>query len=168
MKEKKKYCPEKCICGIFCNFLHNKNEYNYHPEHFQKEYKCKRPKFKGKCIYEKTCYGIHGNSSDEEEEEAEEEEDDDEEVKEEDIKNDKNIEEIKTKVKNTFTVAKIFRCRKCQNIETDICYLTKCKHFLCSKCFKKIFKEKKKEGKNLECPFCAKEITKDNIVKFEF
>ena len=71
-------------------------------------------------------------------------------------------------IRNTTSIAKTFRCRQCQNIESDICYLTKCKHFLCLKCYKKLYKEKKKEGKNLECPFCAKEITKDNIVKVEF
>ena len=177
-ERKKKYCPEKCICGIFCNFLHNKNEYNYHPEHFQKEYKCKRPKFKGKCIYEKTCYGIHGNSSDEEEEEAEEEEDDDdEEVKEEDIKNDKNIEEIKTKVKNTFTVAKIFRCRKCQYVPEngELCFFNDCSHFMCIKCFKKMnvqFKRKKKNKESassmLQCPFCEKELKNKGLTKALF
>ena len=36
---KKKYCPKQCNCGIFCQYLHSKNEYNYHPEHFRKIYK---------------------------------------------------------------------------------------------------------------------------------
>ena len=166
-KKGKEYCPEKCPSGIFCNYVHNKNEFNYHQNHFRKEFDCTRKKDKhNKCIFIKTCYGKHPDY--EYKENDEEEEKEEEEIEEQEIENDEEIEEIKKNVNNIFSIAKAFRCRKCQNIETDICYLTKCKHFLCSKCFKKIFKEKKKEGKNLECPFCAKEITKDNIVKFEF
>ena len=163
---KKDYCPEKCPSGIFCNYVHNKNEFNYHQSHFRKEFDCKRKKDKnGKCIFIKTCYGKH-----DEDEYKENNEDSEkvEEIEEEEIENDDEIKKIKKKVKNIFNIAKAFRCRQCQNIESDICYLTKCKHFLCLKCYKKLYKEKKKEGKNLECPFCAKEITKDNIVKVEF
>ena len=163
---KKDYCPEKCPSGIFCNYVHNKNEFNYHQSHFRKEFDCKRKKDKnGKCIFIKTCYGKHDEDEYKENNEDSEKE---EEIEEEEIENDDEIKKIKKKVKNIFNIAKAFRCRQCQNIESDICYLTKCKHFLCLKCYKKIFKEKKKEGKNLECPFCAKEITKDNIVKVEF
>ena len=163
---KKDYCPEKCPSGIFCNYVHNKNEFNYHQSHFRKEFDCKRKKDKnGKCIFNKTCYGKHDEDEYKENNEDSEKE---EEIEEEEIENDDEIKKIKKKVKNIFSIAKTFRCRQCKNIESDICYLTKCKHFLCLKCYKKIFKEKKKEGKNLECPFCAKEITKDNIVKVEF
>ena len=165
-KIKKDYCPEKCPSGIFCNYVHNKNEFNYHQSHFRKEFDCKRKKDKnGKCIFIKTCYGKHDEDEYKENNEDSEKE---EEVEEEEIENDDEIKKIKKKVKNIFSIAKTFRCRQCQNIESDICYLTKCKHFLCLKCYKKLYKEKKKEGKNLECPFCAKEITKDNIVKVEF
>ena len=163
---KKDYCPEKCPSGIFCNYVHNKNEFNYHQSHFRKEFDCKRKKDKnGKCVFIKTCYGKHDEDEYKENNEDSEKE---EEVEEEEIENDDEIKKIKKKVKNIFSIAKAFRCRQCQNIESDICYLTKCKHFLCLKCYKKLYKEKKKEGKNLECPFCAKEITKDNIVKVEF
>ena len=163
---KKDYCPEKCPSGIFCNYVHNKNEFNYHQSHFRKEFDCKRKKDKnGKCVFIKTCYGKHDEDEYKENNEDSEKE---EEVEEEEIENDDEIKKIKKKVKNIFNIAKAFRCRQCQNIESDICYLTKCKHFFCLKCYKKIFKEKKKEGKNLECPFCAKEITKVNIVKVEF
>ena len=165
-KIKKDYCPEKCPSGIFCNYVHNKNEFNYHQSHFRKEFDCKRKKDKnGKCIFIKTCYGKHDEDEYKENNEDSEKE---EEIEEEEIENDDEIKKIKKKVKNIFNIAKAFRCRQCQNIESDICYLTKCKHFLCLKCYKKLYKEKKKEGKNLECPFCAKEITKDNIVKVEF
>ena len=163
---KKDYCPEKCPSGIFCNYVHNKNEFNYHQSHFRKEFDCKRKKDKnGKCVFIKTCYGKHDEDEYKENNEDSEKE---EEIEEEEIENDDEIKKIKKKVKNIFSIAKAFRCRQCQNIESDICYLTKCKHFLCLKCYKKLYKEKKKEGKNLECPFCAKEITKDNIVKVEF
>ena len=43
--------------------------------------------------------------------------------------------------------------------------------FVCVKCYKKMYKDNKKinsEKQNLKCPFCDKEITKDNAVKVEF
>ena len=99
-EKKKKYCPKKCKCGIFCHYLHNKNEYNYHRDHFGKEYECKRKKIKGKCIYYKTCYGIHSTDSDNEKSnEEEEEEEEDEEKTQKEIENDENIKEEKKKIK---------------------------------------------------------------------
>ena len=51
-QRKKIYCPDKCPCGFFCRFVHNKNEFNYHQDHFRKEFDCKREKNQyGKCIY---------------------------------------------------------------------------------------------------------------------
>ena len=41
--------------GDFCNYIHSKNEYNYHINHFRKEFKCTRNK-NGKCPFYKTCY----------------------------------------------------------------------------------------------------------------
>ena len=119
--------------------MHNKNEYNYHPDHFRKVFKCQRKKIKGKCIYSRTCYGIHSKESNESSEEEEEEEEDDE-INEEEIENDETIKENKTKVNNVFSVAKNFRCRKCQNVPEngELCFFVKCKHFVCIKCLKKI------------------------------
>ena len=59
-QKKSEYCVDKCPCGIFCRFVHSKNEYNYHPDHFRKEFRCTREKNKfNKCIYLRTCYGKH-------------------------------------------------------------------------------------------------------------
>ena len=164
--KKKEYCPDKCICGIFCRFVHNKNEFNYHPDHFRKEFDCVRKKGKnGKCIFINTCYGKHNEKEYKEDEEEENEE----EIEEEEVEKDEEVLDIENRVKKVLNVAKAFRCRKCQNVESDICYLIQCKHFLCLKCYKKIIRDnKKKEGKNLECPFCGKEIIKDSVVKFNF
>ena len=164
-KRNKEYTPKECPLGIFCHFLHSKNEYNYHQEHFRKEFECKRKKDKNnKCIYIKTCYGKHPEKEYKENEEEEKEE----EIDEEEIENDEEIVENKKKGNGIFKIAKAFRCRQCCNVESDICYLTQCKHFICLRCYKKMHKENKKEEKKLECPFCNKEIIKDTIVKAEF
>ena len=173
-EKKKKYCPKKCPCGIFCQYLHNKNEYNYHPEHFRKEFECKRKKIKGKCMFYKTCYGIHSNESNETSEEEQEEEDD-ENIKDEDL-NDEEIDESKKKLDESFTVAKFFRCRKCQSVSEngELCLFIKCKHFICVKCFKKMSvknnKKNKKEDKKLllSCPFCENKLEKGEAIKVSF
>ena len=163
--KKKVYCPEKCPCGIFCRFLHSKNEFNYHQDHFRKEFDCKRKKDRNnKCVFIRTCYGKHPENEYKEESEEEKEE----EIEEEEIEKDEDIQDSEKKGKNALNVAKAFRCRKCQYIENIITYFKNCKHFMCLKCFKKLFKEKKKEGKNLECPFCGKEIDKDSVVQVKF
>ena len=163
--KKKVYCPEKCPCGIFCRFLHSKNEFNYHQDHFRKEFDCKRKKDRNnKCVFIRTCYGKHPENEYKEESEEEKEE----EIEEEEIEKDEDIQDSEKKGKNALNVAKAFRCRKCQYIESVITYFKNCKHFMCLKCFKKLFKEKKKEGKNLECPFCGKEIDKDSVVQVKF
>ena len=173
-ENKKKYYPKKCNCGIFCQYLHNKNEYNYHPEHFRKIYQCTRKKEKGKCKYYKTCYGIHTNESNESFEEEQEEEDG--KNIEEEVEEDEQIGEKKEKVNNVFVIAKNFRCRKCQNISNngELAYLTKCKHFLCIKCFKSIItginKKKKKDNEKLpfQCPFCNIIFQKKEVLKVLF
>ena len=170
-QKKKVYCPEKCPCGIFCRFIHNKNEFNYHQEHFRKEFDCKRKKNKyGKCIYINTCYGKHPKEEYNKINIQEEEE----KVDLNEIENDEDIDKAKEKINKIFNIAKAFRCRKCQNVESNLCYFTQCKHFVCVKCYKKMYKEnkkinsEKKEKKNLLCPFCDKEIISHDVVKVEF
>ena len=158
------YCPEKCLCGIFCRFIHNKNEFNYHWEHFRKEFDCKRPKKNGKCIYYKTCYGKHPKNEELiNDEEKEEEEEVDFSV----LDDDEDINKIEKKIKTQLNVAKSLRCRKCQNIKNKLCIFIECKHFCCFNCYRKIFREnkKKKETNNL-CPFCYEKIK--TIARFEF
>ena len=162
--KKKEYCPEKCLCGIFCRFIHNKNEFNYHWEHFRKEFDCKRPKKNGKCIYYKTCYGKHPKNEELiNDEEKEEEEEVDFSV----LDDDEDINKIEKKIKTQLNVAKSLRCRKCQNIKNKLCIFIECKHFCCFDCYRKIFREnkKKKETNNL-CPFCYEKIK--TIARFEF
>jgi hypothetical protein len=178
IKKKKKYTPKNCVCGIFCQYIHNKNEYNYHPDHFQKDFECTRKKVKGKCIYYKTCYGYHLNENEKnslnEEEEVEEEEENENKIKEE-AENDEEVLEKQKKADSTFIVAKIFRCRKCQNISKkgELIYFLKCKHFVCIKCFKKIISENKKNNQNekeklISCPFCSEELKKNEIIKLNY
>ena len=175
-QKKKKYTPEYCVCGIFCQYIHSKNEYNYHPDHFQKKYECTREKVKGKCIYYKTCYGYHlnenqNNSLNEEEEEENENEN---KIKEE-AENNEEVLEKKKKVDLTFIVAKTFRCRKCQNVSKkgELIYFLNCKHFICIKCFKKMISEnnknnQKEKEKLISCPFCSKELKKNEIIKLNY
>ena len=172
--KKNKYNDKECPCGIFCKYIHNKNEFNYHHDHFRKEFECKRQKDKfGRCIYLKTCYGKH--NKEEENNVVEEEE---EEVDSEEAEYDEEVVKKTKKVKNVFNVAKILRCRKCQNVDKGtICYFKDCKHFLCLNCYKIIYKENKKNIKNENnknevkkhsCPFCNKEIAKKAVIKIEF
>ena len=174
-----RYNDKECLCGIFCKYIHNKNEFNYHQEHFRKEFECKRKKDKyGKCIYIKTCYG----QRDEDEENKIIEEEEEEDIDEEEVKNDEEVIIEQKKVKKTFNIAKNLRCRKCLNVdEGKICYFIECKHFLCFNCYKKMYddikKNKKKvnkennenkEIKKLLCPFCDKEIIQKSVVGMEF
>ena len=179
-EKKKKYCPKKCKCGIFCHYLHSKNEYNYHFDHFRKVYQCKRKTAKGKCIYYKTCYGIHPSTSDNEnsddKEEEEEEEELDEQKIQEEIDNNEDIKDIKKKVNNSLILAKNFRCRICQHVDDsgELAFFIKCNHFLCIKCFKKIFADLKKEKKktkkeaSVTCPFCNISLAKEETIKAIF
>ena len=165
-EKKKKYCPNDCIYGIFCEYLHSKNEYNYHPNHFGKQYECERKKVNGKCIYYRTCYGIHHDEEENEEEEKEEEIGEN--IIQEEIEQDEDIKISKEKSENVFNLAKYFRCRKCQNVinSGNICYFVKCKHFLCGNCFKQLKKlnksqkEEEQKSNSLSCPFCHEDIQK--------
>ena len=50
--------PKKCDSGIFCQYTHNENEYNYHPDNY------KKIKFQNiKIKYYKCCYGIHSEEN---------------------------------------------------------------------------------------------------------
>ena len=161
-KNKKKYIVKNCPYGDFCNYIHNKNEYNYHLEHFRKTYKCTRNP-KGKCPFIKTCYGIHKERDESEEEDEEEKEDEEIIIDENEIeKDDKEIREIKDKIKTLLQISKNVRCRQCNGFKNVTCYSIECKHFMCFTCFKKLlheFKKNKKENKKLKCPFCNKELS---------
>ena len=126
-----KYYPDECEFGIFCPFVHNKNEYNYHDTHFRKRFECEREKKDGNCKYYETCYGIHS----------------------EDIKKEENIKKQKNKIENMLNIIK---CRKCQEItkKGNLYFFIKCKHFICGNCFQKINEEIKNDKNSLKCPFC--------------
>ena len=135
-KNKKKYIIKNCPYGDFCNYIHSKNEYNYHINHFRKEFKCTRNK-NGKCPFYKTCYGIHNDAlykNSEDEAEESEESIDEEKLEEEDDE----INKIKEKIENIVTISKNVRCRKCNSLKYDFAFSKNCEHFLCLTCFKKI------------------------------
>ena len=56
------------------------------------------------------------------------------------IEEDENNNQNKKKVENAFSIAKIFRCRKCLQVSdnAELCCFSDCKHFMCVKCFKKL------------------------------
>ena len=172
---KKKYIVKNCPYGIFCHYIHNKNEYNYHFLHFRNIYKCTR-NANGKCPYIKTCYGIHNDSeydAKSEEENEENEDDIDEETLEDE---DEEIKDIKEKIKNMIQISKYFRCRKCNSLKDVICFFKDCNHFTCLNCLKKILYDFKKIKKNekkenrviLKCPFCNKDLEKEKLIKYDF
>ena len=169
-KKQGKYHPKKCSLGIFCPFVHSRNEYNYHPDNFRKKYKCKRQKNYGKCMFYKTCYGIHPNGDNNE---SSEEEIEEEEINLEEIEEDEEVKDLSSKVSNIVKLGKYLRCRKCQKVSQigELCYFIECNHFLCTKCFKKMNKDNKdnKESKKLLCcPFCGKELKKEGVVSLNF
>ena len=163
-EKQKKYYPNNCKYGIFCHYLHNSNEDNYHPNHFRKVYKCQHEKMNGKCKYSKICYCAHSdfyNREFEKEKESKINEDieDDEKIKE--------IKEKKEKIENLIIECKKIFCRKCNDIPKngEFSYFIDCKHFLCNNCFKKLIKEKKNsENKKIFCPFCLKNVKKNKVV----
>ena len=183
-EESKEYCPEKCKSGIFCQYLHNKNEYNYHPDHFRKEFNCTRPKINGKCKFYQTCYGIHDDDEDEEEEEEENNNKKKEkEITESEIEDLDEIREAKKKISKSLKALKNGLCKVCVKYvkNGEFCYFIDCKHFLCYDCFIKIVKKNRKNNKDknqnknnesgkslLICPYCGKELKKGKIIKFKF
>ena len=170
-KDNGKFYPNKCNFGIFCQYLHNKNEYNYHPKHFRKIIECTRKKVKGKCIYHKTCYGIHPNEI----KDASSEEDEKEEnfkISKEEIESGDDIREKKEEINMSLSIAKILICRKCQKVSNDgLCFFNQCSHFICINCFKNIYLEinkKNKQNNLFKCPFCKKELKKGRVIKALF
>ena len=139
------YYPSKCCNGIFCPFLHSKNEDKYYNS----------KDFIGE---KKTC---KGNEKEIDEKEIEKE-----------IENDENLENNKKSIKNMIKIGKYCMCRKCNNIPDDgkLCFIIKCKHFLCLKCFKKIKSENKEKNDSdlLLCPFCGVKIKKKKIIFINF
>ena len=135
-----KYCPKECDLGIFCPYLHSKNEYNYHPENFRKKFKCVREKVNGKCIYYKTCYGIHEEKEENINKNYENEKEENI-LNDEDIidieENDDNIKEIKNEISDCIIMANNLRCRKCQIVSNiqKYAFLLNVNIFLCLKCF---------------------------------
>ena len=182
-EKKKQYCPEKCKNGIFCQYLHNKNEYNYHPDHFQKEFTCKREKKHGKCIFYRTCYGIHDDEDDETEENEEEEDEKEKVITEKEIDNTDEIKEVKKKIKGSLKALRNCLCKVCVKYvkNGEFCYFIDCQHFLCCDCFNKMVKKNRKKNKEekqnkneingktlLFCPYCEKEVKKGKVVKIKF
>ena len=174
--ENDEYKGDKCPYGDFCKYLHNKNEYNYHIEHFRKEFPCKRKKINGRCMFIKTCYGKHNEKEYIEPKKVEKKNDSEDSIGEEEIEDDEDVQEKKEKIENIVHICRNVMCKKCVNkIKSgEICYFMECKHFICFNCFDKMNKERKQKSKKekkqfeLKCPFCDKELVKNKIIKIEF
>ena len=152
------YKPELCPFGIFCHYLHSKEEFNYHIKNFRKVFKCTRKKINGKCIFYETCYGKHdkinvndnNNSID----------DDDKNESNEELN--KEIKEYEKNIKNIEDVIKIFFCKKCGSTPLDfVVFILKCGDLFCKNCIKDCLKEEK-------CLKCQNVIEKNSIMKLDF
>ena len=149
-----RYKAEECTFGIFCNRIHSKNEYYYHPKIFRKKIECTRDKKNGHCMFIKTCYGNH------QKEEYELYEKELKEIDENIRNNDEDIKELNKKIDIINNIADVFKCRSCNKVPNGkIKYLCECKHFLCKKCF---------EENDKECPFCEKKSSKKNTLNLYF
>ena len=161
-----KYYRNYCIFGIFCQFLHNQNEDNYHPNNYIKNLKTKKL-MNTISKYYKACYEIENEKSENDKKDI----NNNKKEFEKERKKDENLEKIKKNVEKSLEIGKIMICRLCNNIPIngDLCFFIKCKHYLCFKCFKYLNKEKKKEKNDkLLCPFCGEELKKNKLVSVNF
>ena len=166
-----KYYPNNCILGIFCLFLHNQNEDNYHPNNFIKNIQSKEKKVNRISKYYKACYEIHSEQEKEGSENGKKDINNSKEEFEKEIGKAENLVKIKKIVENAIKIGKVMICRLCNKIPINgnLCFFIKCKHFLCSKCFKHLNKQKKKEENDkLLCPFCGVELKKNEVALVNF
>ena len=137
-----KFNPEKCCFGMFCQFLHSKNEENYYPGNFV-----------GNHGEERMVTNTGNNINFEIDEK---------------IKENKDGINNLIKINKCFICRK---CNNI-SLKGEICYFVKCKHFICFKCFKNINRENKKANDNdtkiLSCPFCEKKIKKKKVIFINF
>ena len=166
--KKKDYQPEKCPFGIFCPNVHNRFEFNYHPNNFRKCFECTRDvDNNGKCIFYKTCYGRHkydneNNNKEYKKEDVYIEEKNGVFIKY-DVDNDNFNKKFENKIKKCENIMKIFVCKNCGLLPKNHCfYFLKCHHILCNDCFKKI-----KNNIN-KCPQCNIEIEENNFFQIKF
>ena len=155
---------DECFKGIFCNYCHNNNEFNYHPKNFRKIIKCIRPKRNdGKCKYFETCYGIHDDDDNNNNNENEVN------IKDE-ISNNKEILKLKNDYEIKKKILDHFVCRVCKKIPKNGNYMgyicndnSKIRfHFVCINCYNKTM------DKNGICLICKKEIDTNKVVNIIF
>ena len=139
---------KKCENGDFCNKCHSRYEYYYHKLFFGLAMTCLRPKKKGRCIYEETCYAYHPYK-----------EPGYKKTKEEKIQEmkDEMMEKLDEEYDLLNGLIKQYKCQSCDKFNKKLIYylIVECDHIICNKCFEKA-KEKKK------CKVCKNKFEPDN------
>ena len=139
---------KKCENGDFCNKCHSRYEYYYHKLFFGKAMTCLRPKKKGRCIYEETCYAYHPYK------EPGYKKTKDEKIQE---MKDEMMEKLDEEYDLLNGLIKQYKCQSCDKFNKKFIYylIVECDHIICKKCFEKA-KEKKK------CKVCKNKFEPDN------
>ena len=137
----------KCKNEDFCNKCHSRYEYYYHKLFFGKAMTCLRPKKKGRCIFEETCYAYHpykepGYKKTKEEKIQE--------------KKDEIMDKLNEEYELLNGLINQYKCQSCGKFNKKFIYylLVKCNHIICCKCFKENDKKK--------CPKCKTKLDLDS------
>ena len=140
----------KCKNEDFCNKCHSRYEYYYHKLFFGKAMTCLRPKKKGRCIFEETCYAYHpykepGYKKTKEEKIQE--------------KKDEIMDKLNEEYELLNGLINQYKCQFCGKFNKKFIYylLVKCNHIICCKC---LGKAKEKEKK--KCPKCKTKFDPDS------
>ena len=140
----------KCKNEDFCNKCHSRYEYYYHKLFFGKAMTCLRPKKKGRCIFEETCYAYHpykepGYKKTKEEKIQE--------------KKDEIMDKLNEEYELLNGLINQYKCQSCGKFNKKFIYylLVKCNHIICCKCFDKAKKKEKKK-----CPKCKTKLDLDS------
>ena len=140
----------KCKNEDFCNKCHSRYEYYYHKLFFGKAMTCLRPKKKGRCIFEETCYAYHpykepGYKKTKEEKIQE--------------KKDEIMDKLNEEYELLNGLINQYKCQSCGKFNKKFIYylLVKCNHIICCKCF-----DKAKEKEKKKCPKCKTKLDLDS------
>ena len=146
----------KCKNEDFCNKCHSRYEYYYHKLFFGKAMTCLRPKKKGRCIFEETCYAYHpykepGYKKTKEEKIQE--------------KKDEIMDKLNEEYELLNGLINQYKCQSCGKFNKKFIYylLVKCNHIICCKCF-----EKAKEKEKKKCPKCKTKLdSKEECIEMD-
>ncbi len=146
----------KCKNEDFCNKCHSRYEYYYHKLFFGKAMTCLRPKKKGRCIFEETCYAYHpykepGYKKTKEEKIQE--------------KKDEIMDKLNEEYELLNGLINQYKCQSCGKFNKKFIYylLVKCNHIICCKCFGEA-----KEMEKKKCPKCKTKLdSKEEYIKMD-